>query len=36
MQEGDIELGDFNLSVTADHPPAGYSQLPSDVRVPIS
>ena len=30
-ENDEIKLGDYNLAVTADHPPAAYSQLPSDV-----
>lgn len=29
----ELKLGDFNLAVTADNPPAAYSQLSSDVSV---
>ena len=31
-EKKELKLGDFNLAVTADHPPAAYSQLSSDVR----
>ena len=30
----EIQLGEFNLAITADHPPAAYSQLSSDVALP--
>lgn len=29
-----MQLGEFNLAVTADRPPAAYSQLSSDVALP--
>ena len=34
LREGKPQLGEFNLSVTADHPPPAYSQLSSDVALP--
>uniref|UniRef100_A0A1X7SYM2 C2 DOCK-type domain-containing protein n=1 Tax=Amphimedon queenslandica TaxID=400682 RepID=A0A1X7SYM2_AMPQE len=30
----ELKLGEFNLAVTTDHPPAAYSQLSSDVHLP--
>ena len=34
LRDGKIKLGEFNLSVAADRPPAAYSQLSSDVALP--
>ena len=34
LRDGKIQLGEFNLSVAADKPPAAYSQLSSDVALP--
>ena len=34
LREGKPQLGEFSLSVTADHPPPAYSQLSSDVALP--
>lgn len=34
LRDGKIQLGEFNLSVAADRPPAAYSQLSSDVALP--
>jgi len=34
LQRGRMQLGEFNLAVTADRPPAAYSQLSSDVALP--
>ena len=34
FRDGKVELGDFNLCVTADRPPHAYSQLSSDVALP--
>ena len=34
LHDGKPQLGEFNLSVTADHPPPAYSQLSSDVALP--
>lgn len=34
LKDGKPQMGEFNLSVTADHPPPAYSQLSSDVALP--
>lgn len=34
LVDGKVQLGEFNLSVTADSPPPAYSQLSSDVALP--
>ena len=34
LSNGKIQLGEFNLSVTADRPPPAYSHLSSDVALP--
>ena len=34
LRDGKPQLGEFNLSVTADRPPPAYSQLSSDVALP--
>lgn len=34
LQHGKMQLGDFNLCVTADHPPPAYSQISSDTPLP--
>ena len=34
LRDGKIQLGEFNLCVAADKPPAAYSQLSSDVALP--
>ncbi len=34
LQDGKIQVGEFNLSMTADQPPPAYSQLSSDVALP--
>ena len=33
-RENDIQLGEFNLAITSEHPPAAYSQVSSDVALP--
>ena len=34
LNDGSIPLGELNLCVMADHPPAAYSHLTSDVALP--
>ena len=34
FRNGEIQLGEFNLCVTAERPPQCYSQLSSDVALP--
>lgn len=34
LRDGKVQLGEYNLSVTADSPPPAYSQLSSDVALP--
>lgn len=34
LQDNEMKIGEFNLALTADHPPAAYSQLSSDVHLP--
>ena len=34
LQQGKIQLGNFNLCITADHPPPAYSQISTDTALP--
>ncbi|KAL5487361.1 hypothetical protein EMCRGX_G019952 [Ephydatia muelleri] len=33
-RDNDIQLGEFNLAITSEHPPSAYSQVPSEVALP--